>query len=101
MTIRDTLKESEGGIGERLKQTRQTLGLTQQQLASQAGTNQAVIQKIENGHSLRPRVLVDLAVALDVNPAWLQFGDLCAAKETPQSEQLQAMKSSVTVEVCR
>ena len=39
-----------------------------------ANTNQTVIQKIENGRSLRPRCILDLARALDVDPAWLMFG---------------------------
>ncbi len=44
-----------------------------------AGTNQAVIQKIENGKSLRPRKIDQIAAVLDVNPAWLMFGDELAA----------------------
>ena len=39
-----------------------------------AHTTQAVIQKIENGKSLRPRNIVALAKALEVDPAWLMFG---------------------------
>ena len=50
-------------------------GWTQEQLASKAGTNQAVIQKIENGKSLRPRKIDQIAAVLGVNPAWLMFGD--------------------------
>lgn len=80
------LKDAEKGLGARLRQTRHSAGLTQTQLAVRAGTNQAVIQKIENGNSRRPRVLVDIAVVLDVNPAWLQMGDLCAGKEMPEVE---------------
>ena len=36
-------------LGERLRYRRRQMGWTQEQLAVQAGTNQAVIQKIENG----------------------------------------------------
>ena len=50
-------------------------GITQAKLGELAGTNQAVIQKIENGWTLRPRMVDGLALALDVNPAWLQWGD--------------------------
>ena len=53
---------------------RRDLGWTQTQLADKVGTSQAVIQKIENGKSLRPRILESLAAALDVKPAWLMFG---------------------------
>ena len=43
-------------------------------LADKVGTSQAVIQKIENGKSLRPRILEQIADSLGVRPAWLQFG---------------------------
>ena len=47
-------------LGERLRYRRRQMGWTQEQLAVQAGTNQAVIQKIENGKSLRPRKIDEL-----------------------------------------
>lgn len=62
-------------LGARLRRKRREKGWTQEQLAIQAGTNQAVIQKIENGKSLRPRKIHDIARVLEVNPAWLMFGD--------------------------
>ena len=40
-----------------------------------AGTTQDVIQKIENGKSLHPRRIEQIAKQLDVSPAWLQFGN--------------------------
>ena len=58
-----------------MRMRRQQKGWTQEQLARQAGTNQAVIQKIENGKSLRPRKINEIAEVLGVNPAWLMFGD--------------------------
>ena len=61
-------------LGARLREARALRGLTQAQLASLAGTSQAVIQKIENGRSLRPRILEAVAAALDVPPEWLAFG---------------------------
>ena len=64
-----------GALGPRLHFMRLEKGLTQEQLAELAGTNQAVIQKIENGKSLRPRKIDQIAEVLDVNPAWLMFGD--------------------------
>ncbi|MEJ1298818.1 MAG: helix-turn-helix transcriptional regulator [Candidatus Sedimenticola sp. (ex Thyasira tokunagai)] len=67
----------------RLRETRKEAGLTQVQLAVRAGTIQAVIQKIENGHSQRPRILPELAYALKVNPAWLQFGEPFASADLP------------------
>ena len=70
-------------LGERLRYCRRQMGWTQEQLAVQAGTNQAVIQKIENGKSLRPRKIDEIASVLEVNPAWLMFGD---DKTTPLSD---------------
>ena len=40
-----------------------------------ARTNQGVIQKIENGKVWNPPVVAELASALGVNPAWLQWGE--------------------------
>jgi len=75
--------EGTHNIGIRLRKTRRELNLSQAELASQAGTNQAVIQKIENGKSLRPRLVESIAAVLQVNPAWLQFGEPWAHKERP------------------
>ncbi len=64
-----------GTLGQRMRSKRLDKGWTQEQLAARAGTNQAVIQKIENGKSLRPRKIDQIAAVLGVNPAWLMFGD--------------------------
>ncbi len=61
-------------LGIRLRKRRKELNLTQTELAIRVGTSQAVIQKIENGKSLRPRILGDLSAVLEVQPAWLMFG---------------------------
>lgn len=73
-------------IGVRLRASRRKEGLTQDQLAAQAGTNQAVIQKIENGKSMRPRQIMQIAKVLRVNPAWLQFGEPFADPIEPSNE---------------
>ena len=70
-------------IGIRLRSVRRERGLTQESLAKEAGTNQAVIQKIENGKSLRPRLIMEIAEVLEVNPAWLQFGEPWAERKRP------------------
>lgn len=72
--IRD-YKSAEARIAKRLRETRTAKGMTQTQLAELAGTNQTVVQKIENGASVRPRCLAGLAYALEVNPAWLAWGE--------------------------
>jgi transcriptional regulator with XRE-family HTH domain len=68
-----------GTLGQRMRHKRLEKSWTQEQLAAQAGTNQAVIQKIENGKSLRPRKIDRIAMVLGVNPAWLMFGDEVAS----------------------
>ena len=72
---REDYQQVKHGIAIRLQQMRKKRGLTQAKLGELSGTNQAVIQKIENGKSRSPRVIEDLAFALDVNPAWLQWGE--------------------------
>ena len=73
--IHTELQQAKEGIGIRLREARIERGFTQEQLGELAGTNQAVIQKIENGKTMHPRVVDGLAIALDVNPAWLQWAD--------------------------
>jgi len=70
-------------IGMRLRYARREKAMTQDGLAKEAGTNQAVIQKIENGKSLRPRQIMRIAEVLEVNPAWLQFGEPWATRPRP------------------
>lgn len=70
-------------VGIRLRSVRRERGMTQERLAKEAGTNQAVIQKIENSKSLRPRLIMEIAEVLEVNPAWLQFGEPWAKRNRP------------------
>ena len=74
------LEKAKLTIGTRLREARKAKGITQAELGKLAGTNQAVIQKIENGWTLRPRMVDGLALALDVDPAWLQWGEPFAVK---------------------
>ncbi len=75
---------AEAGVADRLRELRTAKGLTQTQLAELAGTNQAALQKIENGKSRRPRCIASLAVVLGVNPAWLAWGDRYALPIAPE-----------------
>ena len=74
MSKRSRNNDDLSSLGGRLRVRRKELGWTQMYLAEQVGTSQAVIQKIENGKSLRPRILEQIADALGVRPAWLMFG---------------------------
>jgi transcriptional regulator with XRE-family HTH domain len=59
-------KSPDQSLGTRLPAPRRTAGLMQARLAEIAGTSQAIIQKIENGRNLRPRIDEDLARALNL-----------------------------------
>ncbi len=61
-------------LGSRVTLSRHAKGWTRKELAARSGISVPVIHKIESGHTLRPRRLLELSVCLDVNPAWLQFG---------------------------
>jgi transcriptional regulator with XRE-family HTH domain len=61
-------------LADRLRVARRRRALSQEALAVRASTSREVIQKIENGKSLRPRKIVAIAKALDVEPSWLMFG---------------------------
>ncbi|MGI9332143.1 MAG: helix-turn-helix domain-containing protein [Gammaproteobacteria bacterium] len=63
-----------GTLADRLRRRRLELGWTQQELAVRVSSSQAVIQKIENGKSLRPRIIEDVARCLGVSPSWLVYG---------------------------
>ena len=88
MTGRNTAPLHVRTLGERLRYRRRQMGWTQEKLASKSGTNQAVIQKIENGKSLRPRKIDDIAAVLEVSPAWLMFGDDKALPLTDNAREL-------------
>ena len=83
----ETLHLHLNSLGERMRFRRRELGLTQDELALLSGTNQAVIQKIENGKSLRPRKLDVIADALNITPAWLLYGDEKNTQLTPRGKK--------------
>lgn len=73
-TIAAQLVTTQETLADRLRRARKQKGWAQEFLAQRADTSQAVIQKIENGKSLRPRKIEHIADALNVRPAWLMFG---------------------------
>ena len=70
-------------IGKRLRSVRMQKNLTQEQLGLLVGTTHQTIQKIEKGLSLFPKDIMAIAETLDVNPAWLQYGEPYASREWP------------------
>ncbi len=74
----NTRKFVDGGdmqtLSERLKKRRIALKMTQTELATKAGVKQQSIQLIEAGVTKRPRFLFEIAMALNCDPVWLQYG---------------------------
>lgn len=62
-------------LAARMRWARLHRNLTQEELAKKAGTSQSQVYKIEQGRVKRPRNIGEIARALDVSPAWLQFGE--------------------------
>lgn len=75
-------------LGQRLKQTRERRLLTQQDVATTADVPVITISRLENEHSTgpRPSTIRKLAAALDVDPAWLMFGDDQGQTTTPDQD---------------
>lgn len=61
-------------IATRVKFKRDSLGMTQTELAEKAGTSQQSIEQLEGGKTKRPRYLPELARALGVSIDWLLNG---------------------------
>lgn len=61
-------------VAHRLLQRRTALGLSQSQLAARFGVRQAEVSKFENAGLSRIERIVQVAAALECEPAWLAFG---------------------------
>jgi len=61
-------------LAERLKAAREKLGMSQAQLADQVGLSQQSVAKIENGDTLQPRKIKEIAKILEVSQKWLMLG---------------------------
>lgn len=83
----------------RIKTTRKLLGLTQAQLAKNAGLkNQSIVGMLESGDHMASVHLPALAKALGVNVIWLQTGEgqkdaSCLEGSGLNSEELNAIKN--------
>lgn len=73
-------------LGERVKRIRETRGLTQQQLADQAGLGQSTINGIEKGsRQKQPASIIEIAHVLRVDAYWLKTG---RGQQNPSSPAL-------------
>ncbi|EMO6184475.1 TPA: helix-turn-helix transcriptional regulator [Proteus mirabilis] len=73
-------------LAERLSRAMSLRDISQGELARKVGMSQPAIFKLVNGETKTSRKIVEIALALEVNPAWLQCGegkmtDFCASKE--------------------
>lgn len=61
------------GIGKRIKQARESKGMSQEELGNQLGLNKSSIQRYESGQVQRIKlpILENMAKILNVNPSWL------------------------------
>jgi transcriptional regulator with XRE-family HTH domain len=59
------------GTGVRIRRRRLALGLTQAEVAAEAGCASTCVSQIERGYRVRSKFLIDLAVALACDPLWL------------------------------
>lgn len=62
-------------LGDRIKQTRERIGMSQAALAEAAGMRQQSLSALESGKTLSTTKLVSLAEALKVSASWLARGD--------------------------
>ncbi|HGN2959618.1 TPA: helix-turn-helix domain-containing protein [Proteus mirabilis] len=72
-------------LAERLSRAMSLRDISQGELARKVGMSQPAIFKLVNGETKTSRKIVEIALALEVNPAWLQCGegemtDFCASK---------------------
>lgn len=62
-------------LAQRLKYARELANLSQQEVAKRANISQPTYFKIENGSTLKPRNILEIAHALNVNVDWLATGE--------------------------
>jgi phage repressor protein C with HTH and peptisase S24 domain len=76
-------------LAERLTWAREQKGLSQAALATRSGVSQSTIGNLESGIRQTARKIIDIAIALDVDPMWLANGQgepNPAGSSTPASD---------------
>jgi len=95
-------------MARRITQARERAGLSQKQLADRIGVAQQTVNSLERQESGRTSRILDLALAMDVDPFWLQNGEPATAQPllpgaTSQPDQPIAydlgISSGTTIEV--
>lgn len=107
------IQTDEKSMGDRIRERRQSLGLTQEELARRAGTTQTTIEKIENGKSLRSRYLPSVYTVLDwpldelanesvkthdKRPVYVARTDLVRGRDFPVYASVEAGQGSFIVD---
>ncbi len=62
-------------LGQRLKQAREYVGMSQLALSRKSGVTQQMISKLESGRAEKTADVFSLAATLNVSPAWLDHGE--------------------------
>ena len=85
-------------LAENVRILRERAGMTQAELAEKLGKGQTTIFKIENGQTLRPRFMDELAQALGVTRIQLEFGALSdsPAQQPREEDNIPALVTPVT-----
>lgn len=76
-------------IGQRIKESRKTAGLSQKDLAEKVGLTQPTLSDLENDMSKGSGKLASIAHALNVRPFWLETG-----RGTSALDKAEAMASN-------
>lgn len=82
-------------IGDRLKARRLELGITQTELAKKVGLTQPAIAHLEKGIREKPRELLEIARALNLNPVYLSTGK--GSKELTEEDKGACHRVKVTM----
>ncbi len=78
-------------LGQRIRQRRKELDLSQEKLGELAGLDQTVISKLERGDVQETARIAELANALDCDALWLATGKQAGGKE-PRARAMQVQE---------
>ncbi|EAP0942979.1 helix-turn-helix transcriptional regulator [Salmonella enterica] len=90
-------------LAERLKLAMSQTGITQAELAKQSNLSQGAINKLVSGKAKSSKGLLAIALALDVDPRWLQWGvgDLTPPPDSRKERKKLAFEHEVKTEIQR